>query len=153
MMISGVDCRQRTMWVTVWLRLLVLITPAWLSSVSSVKVERAREQGLPLQGNKGNGGLLPITFPIHRCQSPRQAHERRSITRSPQTLWRDTNRRESLLSKAQTKHSEEHHGKWRRAGWETMAIDNFDVDYFYYTTIQVGTPEQSLDVMLDTGSA
>jgi hypothetical protein len=141
------------MWGTVQLRLLVLITPAWLSSVSSVKVQKTPERGLPLQGNKDDAGLLPITFPIHRRQSPRQAHERRSITKSPQTLRRDTNRRESHLSKAQTKHSEENHGKWKRAGWETMAIDNFDVDYFYYATIQVGTPEQSLDVMLDTGSA
>jgi hypothetical protein len=142
------------MWGTVRLRLLVLITPAWLLSVSSVKVEKAPEKVLPLQGNKDNAGLLPITFPIHRRQSPRQAaHERRSITRSSQTLRRDTNPRESLLSRAQTKRSEENHGKWRRAGWETMAIDNFELDYFYYATIQVGNPEQSLDVMLDTGSA
>jgi hypothetical protein len=40
----------------------------------------------------------------------------------------------------------------KRSGWETLGITNYGGDDFYYMSLQIGTPPQTMDVAIDTGS-
>jgi hypothetical protein len=40
----------------------------------------------------------------------------------------------------------------KRSGWETLGIGSYEQDTFYYMSIQMGTPPQTIDVSIDTGS-
>jgi Eukaryotic aspartyl protease len=41
----------------------------------------------------------------------------------------------------------------KKSGWETVGITSYGGDSFYYMSIQMGTPPQTIDVAVDTGSS
>jgi hypothetical protein len=41
----------------------------------------------------------------------------------------------------------------KKSGWETVGITSYGGDSFYYMSIQMGTPPQTIDVAVDIGSS
>lgn len=81
----------------------------------------------------------PVTFPI----------KRKAFAPSKNVDVRDVAK--ANLSRRHGRRTGGHFDK--RGTSETFAISDFDGDEFYYTTIQIGTPPQNIDVVLDTSSS
>lgn len=41
----------------------------------------------------------------------------------------------------------------KKSGWETVGLTSYGGDSFYYMSMQMGTPPQTIDIAVDTGSS
>jgi len=87
----------------------------------------------------------PVTFPIKR-RSPRGLQSR--------SLDDIIAHRNAAKARLRQRYGLQFGGGHQKRGTsETIALSSLDQDNLYYATIQMGTPPQSIDVQLDTGSS
>jgi hypothetical protein len=86
----------------------------------------------------------PVTFPIkRRSQGGLQARSLDEFIAS----------RDAAKARLHRRHGMRFAGEFEKRGTsQTVAMSSLDEDNLYYSTIQIGTPAQSIDVQLDTGS-
>ncbi|KAG8830178.1 hypothetical protein FRC17_005270 [Serendipita sp. 399] len=95
----------------------------------------------------------PVTFPIHRRTSQKM---KRRDENEDSILEHLKSLREQTLARWEWVHTSKTAAptsKDKRASWETLALSSWYGDSFYYASMQIGTPPQTLDVCLDTGSS
>jgi hypothetical protein len=91
----------------------------------------------------------PVHFPLRKRGDlgTRASNGRRilSTEEAGKIRRRDLERQRNLRRRNQPNHS-------KKSGWETLGITNFEGDDFYYMSLQIGTPPQTMDIAIDTGS-
>ncbi|KIM21632.1 hypothetical protein M408DRAFT_333341 [Serendipita vermifera MAFF 305830] len=93
----------------------------------------------------------PVTIPLRRTPSSPQPNQKRAeagpdIVRA--VLQRDARRRVDLFGNNQEKKNNHE----RRQSWETLGISSYYGDALYYASVKIGTPPQTVDLLIDTGS-
>jgi len=90
----------------------------------------------------------PLTIPLRRrsLESGKKradAGNLGDIARA--VLQRDARRRERLFGG-------EYQQNEKRGNWETLGLSSYYGDALYYASVQIGTPKQTVDLLVDTGS-
>ncbi|KAG9032898.1 hypothetical protein FS842_004024 [Serendipita sp. 407] len=118
---------------------VILVLLANFLNVLATTVEQ------PTAKTKRNG---PISFPIHKRSSQNVKRGDDLVLEHLKSLREQTLARwERIHSKAVVSKEE------KRGKWETLAISSWYGDSFYYASMQIGTPPQTLDICIDTGSS
>jgi hypothetical protein len=97
----------------------------------------------------------PVSFPIRRRTPSRPSKRSRSLEDELEAVRQhDISRHDRLLARLEASKNgwNSEATKNRRAGWETLALSSYAGDSFYYVNLQMGTPPQSFDINIDSGS-
>ena len=113
----------------------------WLTPIYFVYVVQVVAQAT-------SGTREPLTIPLRRhLSNPSKKRAEAGVVDVQAVLQRDARRREHLFATGQ-----EHTSNERRASWETEGLSSYYGDALYYASVKIGTPPQTVDLLVDTGS-